>query len=181
MPALTAYQKFLQVALKYGFSLWGIPKTRQTISYVSDDDGNSERGYPRTGIRFVDNGDGTITDNATGLMWIQDTTGPGCNNGEGKLWAAAVAWAAALTFAGYSDWRLPNINELASIGDYGRSNPSIDPIFTNATTNAFWSSTTKNDDTLRAYYLQFTSNLLSNFTKTGKNWRMRPVRLNIPR
>lgn len=84
---------------------------------------------------YVDNGDGTITDIATGLMWEQN------DNGAGVDWAGALAYAEASTTAGYSDWRLPNAKELQSTIDYDRApdatlnyqvGPAIDPIF-NAT------------------------------------------------
>ncbi len=77
---------------------------------------------------FVDNGNGTITDEATGLMWMQD------DNGEGVLWQDALAYAEGKEFAGYSDWRLPDAKELQSIVDYTRSpattnSAAIDPLF----------------------------------------------------
>lgn len=71
------------------------------------------RGNTTYGINdFVDNGDGTVTDNATNLMWSQD------DNGEYLFWKEALAYAEAATIAGYNDWRLPNIKELQSIADY---------------------------------------------------------------
>jgi len=142
MPQLTAYDKFVQQALKYGFSLFGLPKTGQTAVYQAGDDGTYKKGYPKTGTRFVDNGDGTITDKATGLMWVQDGTGAGCNNGATLTWNNAIDWAEGLTFATYSDWRLPNVKELQSIVDYGRVSPAIDPVFTNTQSDLYWSSTT---------------------------------------
>jgi hypothetical protein len=57
---------------------------------------------------FTDNGDGTVTDNVTGLMWQQD---PGAK----MTWNAGVAGAATLDLAGYGDWRLPTIKELYSL------------------------------------------------------------------
>lgn len=77
---------------------------------------------------FTDNGDGTITDAATGLMWMQD------DNGEGLYWKEALSYAAQYEFAGYSDWRLPNVKELQGIVDYTRSpettgSAAIDPLF----------------------------------------------------
>jgi len=65
--------------------------------------------------QFVDNGNGTITDNATGLMWMQN------DNGTGVLWEIALSYAENFTYAGYSDWRLPDVKELQSIVDYTRS------------------------------------------------------------
>ncbi len=79
--------------------------------------------------KFVVNGDGTISDLATGLMWAQS------DNGEGVEWITALPYAEASTLAGYSDWRLPNVKELQSIVDYSRAPSSrgveaaIDPIF----------------------------------------------------
>ncbi|MDC7222980.1 MAG: DUF1566 domain-containing protein [Spirochaetales bacterium] len=77
---------------------------------------------------FVDNGDGTITDNATGLMWTQD------DNGEEIYWQDALAYAEGLETAGYDDWRLPNIKELQSIADYTAEEiPAMDSSIFNLT------------------------------------------------
>lgn len=79
--------------------------------------------------KFVDNGDGTISDKATGLMWAKD------DNGKGIEWTDALIYAEGATLAGYSDWRLPNVKELQSIVDYSRApsnetlEAAIDPIF----------------------------------------------------
>lgn len=87
------------------------------------------RGNPAYGTNeFVNNGDGTITDSATGLMWMQN------DNGSGILWETALNYAEDFTYAGFSDWRLPDIKELQSIVDYSRSpsttsSAAIDPIF----------------------------------------------------
>ena len=77
---------------------------------------------------FTDNGDGTITDLATGLMWQQ------ADNGEGLDWEDALNYAESLNMAGYDDWRLPDAKELQSIIDYSRSvqttgSAAINPIF----------------------------------------------------
>ncbi len=76
---------------------------------------------------FVDNGDGTVTDNATGLMWAQD------DNGEAIDWGTALAYAEDATDAGYDDWRLPNVKELQSIADYSGVFPAIDSTVFNLT------------------------------------------------
>ncbi len=79
--------------------------------------------------KFVDNGDGTISDTATGLMWSKS------DNGNAVEWIEALPYAKAATLAGHSDWRLPNVKELQSIVDYTRAPSSkgveaaIDPIF----------------------------------------------------
>jgi hypothetical protein len=67
---------------------------------------------------FIDNGDGTITDDATGLMWSKD------DSGEGMDWEDALARVQQKNdenYLGYSDWRLPDAKELQSIVDYTRS------------------------------------------------------------
>jgi arylsulfatase A-like enzyme len=96
------------------------------------------RGNPRYGRNdFRDNGDGTITDLATGLTWAKVDSGhlkEGTKR-DGKLnWEEALAWAEGLDYAGRSDWRLPNAKELQSIVDYTRSpdttrSAAIDPVF----------------------------------------------------
>ena len=108
---------------------------------------------------FHDNGDGTITDRATGLVWAQVDSGhlKAGKNGDGKLnWEEALKWAEELQYAGHSDWRLPNAKELQSIIDYTRSpdttnSAAIDPLFkvtpirdANGKVNYgfYWSSTT---------------------------------------
>jgi hypothetical protein len=99
---------------------------------------------------FVDNGNDTITDNATGLTWTQSDSGVGMN------YEAALNYCESLDTGGSSNWRLPNVKELQSLVDYSRSpdgtnSAAIGPIFDTSTiTNeagqldypAFWSSTT---------------------------------------
>jgi len=105
---------------------------------------------------FQDNGNGTITDLATGLMWDQS------GSSEGMNWEEALNYIQELNsqnYLGYSDWRLPNAKELHSILDYSRSpgttnSAAIDPIFTvpsilvedgNEDYPFYWTSTTHDD------------------------------------
>jgi hypothetical protein len=86
---------------------------------------------------FKDNGDGTVTDNATGLMWMKADSGHlrAGENKDGKLnWQQALEWAEHLDYAGYGDWRLPNTKELHSLVDYSRcpdatNSAAINPVF----------------------------------------------------
>lgn len=86
---------------------------------------------------FVDNGNGTISDLATGLMWMAFDSGHfGAGDaGNGTMdWKAALKYCEKMNFAGYDDWRLPNGKELHSIVDYNRSpdttdSPAINPLF----------------------------------------------------
>lgn len=121
------------------------------------------RGNTNYGINdFTDNGNNTITDNATGLMWSKDDSGTGMN------WQDALAYAQTKnseTYLGYTDWRLPNAKELQSIVDYSRSldatgSAAIDPVFNcTAITNEggnidypwFWTSTTHLDNMCGVY------------------------------
>ncbi len=99
---------------------------------------------------FADNGDGTITDAASGLMWQRG------DSVDGLDWPEALGWCEDLELAGHDDWRLPNVKELHSLVDYTRSpsttsSAAIDPMFeATGITNeggaadfaAYWSSTT---------------------------------------
>ncbi|MBD1259306.1 DUF1566 domain-containing protein [Maribacter polysiphoniae] len=103
---------------------------------------------------FVNNGDGTVSDHATGLMWQK------ADDGVARDWEEALAYAENLELGTHSDWRLPNAKELQSIVDYTRSpqttnSPAIDPIFDTTEINDpegnpgqypfFWSGTTHLD------------------------------------
>lgn len=102
------------------------------------------RGNASYGVNnFSDNQDGTITDEATGLMWMKDDSGNEVFAdlldkyiyNDGTLnWQEALDFAENLEYAGYNDWRLPNAKELHTITDYTRSpgttnSPAIDPVF----------------------------------------------------
>jgi len=157
-----------------------VPQTGQTLCYDeigqeidctnTGQDGEYQSGVDLPEPRFAINGDGTVTDNMSGLMWQQDmnciaTHYPGYDNdvpaGDGR-----VTWQHALDFvtginngtysecgAGYTDWRLPNIKELYSLVHYGFQGPALsntagtgqwtdgDP-FINDPAATFWSSTT---------------------------------------
>lgn len=90
------------------------------------------RGNPAYGINdFVYNGDHTVTDRATGLMWSK------ADSGGTVSWQAALTWVRDRNLAvyrGYDDWRLPDAKELQSLVDYSRSpattvSPALDPLF----------------------------------------------------
>jgi hypothetical protein len=114
----------------------------------------------------VDNGDGTVTDNCTSLMWQQDTAdtnGGGVDDTDKLSWTAALAYCDGLTFATHSDWRLPNARELESITHYGTVDDlfprSIDPIFGvlpgDPTIRWYWSSTTMAGIPTHAFRVNF--------------------------
>ncbi len=106
-------------------------------------DGRFMAGCPTEEGRFVVDGQ-VITDNCTGLMWQK--TPPGNT----MSWIDSLVFARDLTLAGFSDWRLPNVNELLSIVDYGRyPGMAINPVFdipvgddvAGYGAESFWSST----------------------------------------
>ena len=95
------------------------------------------RGEQSSSGVFVDNGDHTVTDITTGLMWQQDEGGY-------MDWEEAITYCEDLSLAGYTDWRLPNIKDLESITDDSFYDPAI---ATNYFPDArrqhyYWSSTT---------------------------------------
>lgn len=114
---------------------------------------------------FVDNGDETVTDEASGLMWMQNDSGyyeAGAEKDGTMNWEEALAWVGEMNedgFLGYSDWRLPNVKELQSLVDYTKSpittdSPAIDDLFyCSPIINCFgqddygyyWSGTTHDD------------------------------------
>jgi hypothetical protein len=111
---------------------------------------------------YIDNGDGTVTDNGTGLMW-QKARAPGmyrwvnalsyCENlilNNDQQWTNSTANASG---AKYSDWRLPTAKELASIVDTTQYSPAINLTYFPGTTTSFWTSTTDpgNPDTSAVY------------------------------
>ncbi|MCA9406789.1 MAG: DUF1566 domain-containing protein [Candidatus Omnitrophica bacterium] len=121
----------------------GLPKTGQNMSWYMFDDGYYQMGFPLGGAqRFVDNGDGTVTDMATGLMWVSDPTMVGL--GFTMYWYDAIDACENLNFAGHSDWRMPNIFELMSTVDHSRYDPAWDTMYfayPPDTWTPFWSST----------------------------------------
>lgn len=84
---------------------------------------------------FVDNADGTITDNVTGLMWQQA-------GGQNVLsWDGSISYCEDLSLAGYTDWRLPNVKELKSITDSTLFFQAINSNYFQNTQDYYWSST----------------------------------------
>lgn len=131
----------------------GVPKTGQTSICETGDDGDLQMGIAWPYPRFTDNGDGTVTDNMTGLMWTQDT-----QEILGQMtWTDALNACNNSIFADYDDWRLPNVRELLSLVDYGASYPALPnghPFVNLNLLGACWSSTTYEGETDKAWYVR---------------------------
>lgn len=96
---------------------------------------------------FSNNGDGTVGDLLTGLIWQPIPLSDSLN------WEQALFYAENLSLGGHDDWRLPNIRELQSLNDENRINPSVDPGFFSAIgVGQYWSSTSLPNQPARAWY-----------------------------
>lgn len=128
-----------------------LPATGQTLSYTANkndkilapvavpDDGAVQAGAT---LSFTDNGDGTVTDNNTGLMWEKKSDDGGLHDkdnayvwsGNGAQetiwdWLDDVNAEGGAGFAGYNDWRIPNFKELQTLAHYGRVTPATPEAF----------------------------------------------------
>jgi hypothetical protein len=135
-------------ALAAGDKVAALARTGQASSYAGGDDFAAASGVAWPAQRLSDNGDGSVSDRLTGLVWLKNA---GCF--APASWSAALSAANALASGacGLSDgssagsWRMPNINELESLVDVSRSAPALPGAhpFTNvALGTAYWSSTT---------------------------------------
>ena len=101
--------------------------------------------------RFHDNGDATVTDQSTGLMWArcpEGLSGSACADGTvaNFTWEAALIRARDSSLAGYTDWRLPNIKELSSLVEERCYDPAINlAVFPNTPSSYFWSASPSAD------------------------------------
>ena len=153
-----------------GGGYWANTKIN-TSSYralVSFDDGYMGNNFPTTlyNVRcvsgnplpsgnYTDNGNGTITDTATGFVWQKS------DDGSTRNWKDALAYCEDLSLGDKDDWRLPNIRELETIVDNNRSYPPIDPVFS-CIQNKYWSSTTALNSPSRARAVDFSFSGIAN-------------------
>jgi arylsulfatase A-like enzyme len=134
-PVLTTTQTYTPTAgsasgnrlTAYPMGAWSevkLPDTSQVVSTTTTFGEDSD--YTTTPSAnpqsYTDNGDGTITDNVTGLMWQKADAGE-------MTWENAVNNAGAVTTGGHSDWRLPNPHELMSLFNYETGNPAMNATY----------------------------------------------------
>jgi hypothetical protein len=181
---------FLALLIAYGSpSIAGtiqLPKTGQTKCYNSTgieigcagtgQDGEIRAGVAWPNTRFAINGD-CVTDNMTGLMWAKNGD---FTNGY-MHWPAALDFSNTFSLCGYSDWRLPNVNELQSLFNAGSTNTSqwlVNQGFINVISDGYWSSTTSSYLVWDAWRVGLWAGIVKSFISRKKedNYYAWPVR-----
>ncbi|CAA6826458.1 MAG: Unknown protein [uncultured Sulfurovum sp.] len=115
-----------------------------------------------------------VADSSTGLQWQDDAIG------SSMTWTSAIMHCENLSLDGHNDWRLPNLNELTSLVNDGRINPSIDTtVFENTASSFYWSSTTYVGYTSSAWRVNFYSGNQGYDSKTNSSY-VRCVRAGQP-
>lgn len=157
-----------------------VPKTGQTTSYQVGDDGDLQTGANLPDPRFTE-GAGTssncVTDNLTGLMWLRNPDYVGS-------WSSALSYCDVLDGANgrgdYTDWRMPNWNELRSLIDASKSDPALPAghPFTGVQSSNYWSSTTVATNTDLAWLVNLSVGSVSGSSKvlSGTSHMVWPVR-----
>jgi hypothetical protein len=98
-------------------------------------------------LRYFNNGNGTVTDNNTGVIWQK------AGDGVQRNWTDATQYCANLALGGYGDWRLPPKDELLTIVIHG-NNPTIDPVF-DCRSAKYWTSTASVVNPGKAWFVNF--------------------------
>jgi len=125
-----------------------------------------------------DNANETVTDSTNSLMWQDDSVVASAT----YTWVEAIDYCENLDFAGYTDWRLPNLNELGSIVDHDRYYYGIYITFRNTYVSYqspfphYWSSTTVFSDTSKAWVIYFNTGSTKNSIAKTDNQYARCVR-----
>jgi len=145
----------------HSWTMLNLPDTGQTQSYTSTFGEDSD--YTINPPSYTDNGNGTITDNVTSLIWQKE------DDNTTRTWDDAVTCCNDLTLAGYSDWRLSSRKELMGVVDYGSIDPSIDTTyFPGTNVLKYWSSTTSASSSSSAWPVHFSDGSVDDiYGKTG--------------
>ena len=158
-----------------------VPQTGQTQSYALGDDGDLQKGVQWPDPRFTDNGDGTVTDNLTKLIWLKNADCFGEKNWNDAL---DVSNNLADGQCGLSDgsipddWRLSNVRELLSLIDYGNLSPPLPSghPFVDVQSGYYWSSTSSVFNSFTAWFVSTLSGYVSTLDKSDYNAYVWPVR-----
>jgi hypothetical protein len=124
---------------------------------------------------LVPYGNGTVTDRVSGLMWTKDAR----QIPEKMNWHDALTACNNCDYAGYDNWRLPNVREMLSLVDFGACAPALPrghPFVNAQPSDLFWSSTTSLPDTARAWCIGIMSGILSRNDKASCLHHVWPVR-----
>ena len=150
-------------AISIASGVISLPATGQT--------GSTGAAWPSP--RSVKNADGSISDNLTGLMWA------GNGNLDGLVsWQSALDYVKQLNtdkYLSYSDWRLPNVNELSSLYDYSKSTPAVALAFTSLAPSSYWSSTSYTGDPTLAWTANLQTPAIGYAVKSAQ-YALLPVR-----
>ena len=107
-------------------------------------------------------GDDIITDTTSGLIWQKTYL-------SNKTWKEALDYCENLTYANYSDWRLPNLNELFSLINDDKFSPASD--LTNVAKQPYWTSTSSMTSINEALYINFYGGSIGASAKTTSGSR----------
>jgi hypothetical protein len=158
-----------------------VPKTGQTTSWATGDDGALEKGVEWPATRFRDDLNGTVADNLTGLKWLKNANCFGYRN-----WWEALSDCNGLANgqcgltdgSSPGDWRLPNLFELESLRDLQYWEPALsnsagtgqwthgDPFINLVTVGHYWSSNTFASSDVDAWYVSWSNGYASGSMKS---------------
>ncbi|MEI6209705.1 MAG: DUF1566 domain-containing protein [Desulfuromonadales bacterium] len=184
------------VGIAYAAGTITLPRTGQTTSYAAGDDGDLKKGITWPSPRFTDNGNGTVTDNLTGLIWLQNANCSAIiagitNTGTGLPWGYAITWSNGLASGacGLTDgsvsgqWRLPNVTELESLIDLNSNNPALPAGYLSyfngvQASDVYWSSSIYAGSTAYAWYVTMNDGGVNN-DGAPKSYYVWPVRAGL--
>jgi hypothetical protein len=104
-----------------------------------------------------------VTDSNTGLQWQDNEIG------STMTWQSAIDHCEALSLDSYSDWRLPNVNELKTIVDRSKYSPAMVSGFSNVSSGGYWSSSTYKNDSSFAWIVFFRNGGVGSRSKSSSD------------
>jgi hypothetical protein len=113
---------------------------------------------------FTDNGDGTITDNVTGLMWQKTPSR------DSVPWETALTRAEESVLGGHDDWRLPNLKELGSLVDITRNAPAVSAAFSAMQSLRYWTSSAQFKQTANAWFVDFQNSGVTSYAAKVRSY-----------